>query len=69
MYNAQIPSDVMLPTSKQLIKSTGIAIAVAAVLLVGVVLPSEYGIDPIGTGKLLGLKEMGEIKTDRKSVV
>lgn len=63
MYNAQIPSDVMLPTSKQLIKSTGIAIAVAAVLLVGVVLPSEYGIDPIGTGKLLGLKEMGEIKT------
>lgn len=63
MYNAKIPADVTLPSSKQLLKSTVIAAITAAVLLVGIVMPSEYGIDPIGTGKLLGLKEMGEIKT------
>jgi hypothetical protein len=28
-----------------------------------VVLPSEYGIDPTGAGRALGLTEMGEIKT------
>jgi len=32
-------------------------------LLVTVVLPSEYGIDPTGAGRALGLAEMGEIKT------
>ena len=32
-------------------------------LLVTVVLPAEYGIDPTGAGRLLGLNEMGEIKT------
>jgi hypothetical protein len=26
-------------------------------------MPSEYGIDPTGVGRLLGLKQMGEIKT------
>lgn len=27
------------------------------------VLPAEYGIDPTGVGRMLGLQEMGEIKT------
>jgi len=35
---------------------------VAVVLLVTVVLPSEYAIDPTGVGRMLGLTEMGEIK-------
>jgi hypothetical protein len=34
----------------------------AGALLVTVVLPSEYGIDPTGAGRILGLTEMGEIK-------
>ncbi len=34
------------------------ALAAAAVLLVTVVLPAEYGIDPLGTGKALGLLAM-----------
>lgn len=63
MYNAQIPNDVTLPSSAKLIKSTIIAFMVAMALLITVVLPSEYGIDPTGVGKVLGLKEMGEIKT------
>ncbi len=52
-----------LPTARQLWRSTAIAAAVAGVILVTVVWPSEYGIDPTGVGGVLGLTEMGEIKT------
>jgi hypothetical protein len=45
-----------------LLRSTAIAAAVAAVLLVTIVMPAEYGVDPTGIGRVLGLKEMGEIK-------
>ena len=62
MFNAQQPTEKDLPTSAQLLKSTIIAIMVAIILLVMVILPAEYGTDPTGVGKLLGLKEMGEIK-------
>ena len=51
-----------LPSSGALARSTAIAAAVAAVLLVTVVMPAEYGIDPTGIGRVLGLTEMGEIK-------
>jgi hypothetical protein len=63
MYNTDMPSRAELPTSGRLIRSTLIAAGVAAVLLVAVVLPAEYGIDPTGAGRVLGLTEMGEIKT------
>ena len=62
MFNAQQPTEKDLPTSAQLLKSTIITIMVAIILLVMVILPAEYGTDPTGVGKLLGLKEMGEIK-------
>jgi|AntAceMinimDraft_1070359.scaffolds.fasta_scaffold15102_5 hypothetical protein len=62
MYNTDIPNRADLPTTRQLVRSTLIAIGVAAVLLVTVVLPAEYAIDPTGIGKVLGLTEMGEIK-------
>jgi hypothetical protein len=45
-----------------LLRSTVIALVVAAVLLVTVVMPSEYAIDPTGAGRLLGLTQMGEMK-------
>jgi len=51
-----------LPTSRQLAKSTGIALIAALILLFTIVLPAEYGIDPTGIGNILGLKKMGEIK-------
>lgn len=50
------------PSGRKLLSSTAIAFAVAMVLLVTVVMPSEYGIDPTRIGRLLGLTEMGEIK-------
>ncbi|MDQ3687725.1 MAG: hypothetical protein M3430_19285, partial [Acidobacteriota bacterium] len=63
MYNSDLPTRAELPSSKQLLRSTAIAIIVATVLLVTIVLPSEYGIDPTRIGRVLGLTQMGEIKT------
>ncbi len=62
MYNADVPPKSELPSSRALLRSTAIAAAVAAVLLVTVVLPAEYGIDPTRVGRVLGLTRMGEIK-------
>jgi len=63
MYNTDLPTRAELPSSGQLLRSTLIAAGIAAVLLVTVVLPAEYGIDPTGAGRALGLSQMGEIKT------
>lgn len=63
MYNSDMPSRAELPSTRQLMRSTLIAAASAVVLLYTVVLPSEYGVDPTGIGRTLGLTEMGEIKT------
>ncbi|MEM9684266.1 MAG: hypothetical protein AAF942_13430, partial [Pseudomonadota bacterium] len=62
MYNANKPAADELPSSAQLLRSTLIAIVAAAAILVTTVLPAEYGIDPTGVGRLLGLTERGEIK-------
>jgi hypothetical protein len=50
------------PPSRQLVRSTLIAAAIASVLLVTAVLPAEYGVDPTGIGRVLGLTQMGEMK-------
>lgn len=63
MYNTDLPSRAELPSTQRLLRSTAIAAGVAAALLVTVVLPAEYDIDPTGIGRVLGLTEMGAIKT------
>ena len=55
-------SDTELPSSRGLLRSTAIAAAAAVLLLITVVLPAEYGADPTGVGRVLGLTRMGEIK-------
>jgi len=62
MYNTDMPNRAELPTTKQLVRSTFIALGTATLLLITVVLPAEYAIDPTGVGRALGLTEMGEIK-------
>lgn len=64
MYNSNIPSRAELPSSRQLLRSTAIAAAVACVLLITVVFPAEYGKDWTGIGRVLGLTRMGEIKAE-----
>lgn len=62
MHNVNIPSDRELPSTGKLVKSTILAAVAALLLLVTVVMPAEYGIDPTGVGNAIGLKKMGEIK-------
>ena len=62
MFNAQRPQIDDLPTSRQLVKATVGAMAVAGAVLVAVVLPAEYAIDPTGVGRTLGLMQMGQVK-------
>ena len=62
MFNANKPDVSELPSTSRLLKSTGIAVVIASALLVTVVLPAEYGVDPTRVGSLLGLTEMGRIK-------
>ncbi len=44
-----------LPSTSSLFKATALAVGIAATLLVTMVLPAEYGMDPTGAGRLLGL--------------
>ncbi|MCA1777710.1 MAG: transmembrane anchor protein [Loktanella sp.] len=62
MFNAEKPSLEDLPSSAHLLRSTVIAGVSAVAILVTVVLPAEYGVDPTRIGGVLGLTEMGEIK-------
>ena len=65
MTGAQQNSTVEAPSKKALAKATGIALLVALLLLFTVVLPAEYGFDPLKTGKrlsLTGIAQAGESK-------
>jgi hypothetical protein len=47
-----------LPSLSQLGKATAVALAAAGLILVTTVLPAEFGIDPTGAGKALGLTRL-----------
>ena len=50
--------ETQAPSMAKILTATLIAAAVAVVILVVAVLPAEYGIDPLGTGKALGLMDL-----------
>lgn len=47
-----------MPSRSRIAAATSVSIVVAALLLITVVLPAEYGIDPLGTGRALGLLDL-----------
>jgi len=51
-------SNFQSPSLKKLASATLVALLIAAVVSVVAVLPAEYGIDPLGTGRALGLTEL-----------
>lgn len=55
MSQAASPFEIDPPSRKRLLASVVAAIMGAVVVLVAFVLPAEYGIDPTGIGKALGL--------------
>lgn len=58
-----------LPSTARLLRATLIAAGVAAVLLVTVVMPAEYGKDPLGTGRLLGLTQLSQASDETAGTV
>tara|TARA_R110002096_G_scaffold327314_1_gene521418 strand:- start:44650 stop:45231 length:582 start_codon:yes stop_codon:yes gene_type:complete len=62
MNNSNNSTDRELPSSDKLINSTLIALFTSLMLLVSIVLPAEYGIDPTGIGGLIGVKTTNEIE-------
>ncbi len=54
------PDIQTLPSHAQLFKATAVAILAASIILVTIVMPAEYGIDPTGIGRGLGLAAMGQ---------
>ena len=48
------------PSKQQVVRATGIAALVAAVIFFTVVLPAEYGKDPLHTGAALGLMNLSK---------
>ncbi|MFT5211919.1 MAG: hypothetical protein ACI9CE_003660 [Flavobacterium sp.] len=48
--------DAVIDKKGHILIATGIAFMVAALIIVTLILPAEFDIDPLGTGQLLGLK-------------
>ena len=48
-------------------RAAAVALAIAVVVLVVAVLPAEYGIDPLGTGRALGLTALAGVNDDTPS--
>jgi hypothetical protein len=58
--NSRAPS---APTRRSIVKAAALAFVVAAAALLTAVLPAEYGIDPLGTGRALGLLDLYNART------
>jgi len=52
------PFEAQPPAGKRLLRSVALALASALAILVTLVLPAEYSVDPTGVGGLLGLTEL-----------
>jgi len=55
-------TDVPPPSLRRLNRAVLIAAGSAALIATTIILPAEYGIDPTGVGRILGLTRMGEMK-------
>lgn len=54
---SQASPSVSAPSLAKIAIATVVALIVAGTILVVAILPAEYGIDPLGTGKAMGLNE------------
>jgi hypothetical protein len=60
MSDQQPLSQMEAPSMAKIMAATATALIVACVILIVVVLPAEYGIDPLGTGRKLGLTDLAK---------
>ena len=54
--------NVERPTPTRIAVASGVALVVAMLVLVGGILPAEYGIDPLGIGRALGLLTLAQVR-------
>ena len=54
-------SDPLVTSRPRILKATAGALVVAVALLFVAILPAEYGIDPLGTGRMLGLTALAGV--------
>ena len=52
------------PARERIALNAGVALLAAGLLLVVAVLPAEYGVDPLGIGRRLGLTAMNDVKKE-----
>ncbi len=62
MYNTDLPTRAELPSAMKLMQSTILAAIVALTLLITIVMPSEYGIDPTGVAVCWALNRWAKSK-------
>jgi hypothetical protein len=60
----EITAVVEIPSKGKIVKATIVALLAAAVVLVIAILPAEYGIDPLGAGRMLGLMNISNAGSD-----
>ena len=54
--------DAGVVTRERIALAAGAALLVAGLVLVMAVLPAEFGVDPLGSGKMLGLTAMSDVQ-------
>ena len=64
MSSLDMTPQPLAPSRRQLLIGILVAIVIAAVVLIAVVLPAEYGRDPLGVGRLLGLTDMAQASNE-----
>ena len=65
MTTTTTPVDIQaLQTRERIAVAAAAAMFVAGVVLMTAILPAEYGVDPLGTGKLLGLTQIAGAAPD-----
>lgn len=60
MTGTGAPPEAATPSGRTIVVGTLVALVLAAVALLAIVLPAEYGLDYLGAGRALGLVAMGE---------
>jgi hypothetical protein len=60
MTTTQTTAPQNAPSIRSLVIATVVALLAAGAILVAFVLPAEYGLDPLGTGRALGLTDLAK---------
>jgi hypothetical protein len=60
MTTFQTTAQGRVPSVRSLLIATLVALLAAGAILIAFVLPAEYGIDPLGTGRALGLTDLAK---------